>query len=398
MKILVMNCGSSSLKYQLIDMKDESVLAKGLCERIGIEGSTLTHTPAGGEKYKVQKPMPSHKEGIQMVMDALVDKDHGVIQSVDEISAIGHRVVHGGTYYSESVVVDENVKKAIRDCFDLAPLHNPANLMGIEACEAAMPGKPNVAVFDTAFGMSMEEKAYLYALPYEYYEKYKIRRYGFHGTSHTFVSGETIKFGGLDPKNAKVIVCHLGNGASVSASIGGKCVDTSMGLTPLEGLIMGTRSGDIDPAIVQFICNHEKISVDEMLNILNKKSGVLGMSNGISSDFRDIDEAAEKGDAHARAALDAYALRVAKYVGAYAAAMNGIDAISFTAGVGENDKNMRKKICAYLGFLGVKIDDERNNVRGENRLISTDDSKVKVFLMPTNEELAIARDTLRLTQ
>ena len=398
MKILVMNCGSSSLKYQLIDMDNESVLAKGLCERIGIEGSVLTHTPAGGEKFKVEAPMPSHKEAIQMVMDALVDKDHGVIKSTDEISAVGHRVVHGGTYYSDSVVVDEKVKEAIKDCFDLAPLHNPANLMGIEACEAAMPGKPNVAVFDTAFGMNMEEKAYLYALPYEYYEKYKVRRYGFHGTSHTFVSREAISFGGLDPKTAKVIVCHLGNGASVSASIGGKCVDTSMGLTPLEGLIMGTRSGDLDPAILQFIMNHEHLSIDEMLNVLNKKSGVLGLSNGLSSDFRDIDAAAEEGNHQAKVALEAYAFRVAKYIGAYAAAMNGVDAIAFTAGVGENDKVMRKDICAYLGFLGIEIDDEKNNIRGENRIISTDDSKVKVMLLPTNEELAIARDTLRLTK
>jgi len=396
MNILVMNCGSSSLKYQLIDMENERVLAKGLCERIGIEGSLLTHTPAGGEKMKFPAPMPSHREAIQMVLDALIDPNHGVIKSAEEISAIGHRVVHGGTYYSESVLIDESVKQAIRDCFDLAPLHNPANLMGIEACEAAMPGKPNVAVFDTAFGMSMAEKVYLYALPYEYYEKYKLRRYGFHGTSHGFVSSEAIKFGGLDPKNAKVIVCHLGNGASVSASIGGKCVDTSMGLTPLEGLIMGTRSGDLDPAILQFICKHENLSIDEMLNVLNKKSGVLGLSGGVSSDFRDIDDAANAGNQRAAVALQAYTYRVAKYIGAYVAAMNGVDAIAFTAGVGENDATMRKNICSYLGYLGVEIDDERNHVRGELRLISADSSKVKVFLLPTNEELAIARDTLRL--
>lgn len=396
MNILVMNCGSSSLKYQLIDMENERVLAKGLCERIGIEGSLLTHTPAGGEKMKFPAPMPSHKEAIRMVLDALINPNHGVIKSAEEISAIGHRVVHGGTYYSESVLIDESVKQAIRDCFDLAPLHNPANLMGIEACEAAMPGKPNVAVFDTAFGMSMAEKVYLYALPYEYYEKYKLRRYGFHGTSHSFVSSEAIKFGGLDPKNAKVIVCHLGNGASVSASIGGKCVDTSMGLTPLEGLIMGTRSGDLDPAILQFICKHENLSIDEMLNVLNKKSGVLGLSGGVSSDFRDIDDAANAGNQRAAVALQAYTYRVAKYIGAYVAAMNGVDAIAFTAGVGENDATMRKNICSYLGYLGVEIDDERNHVRGELRLISADSSKVKVFLLPTNEELAIARDTLRL--
>lgn len=396
MNILVMNCGSSSLKYQLIDMENERVLAKGLCERIGIEGSLLTHTPAGGEKMKFPAPMPSHKEAIRMVLDALINPNHGVIKSAEEISAIGHRVVHGGTYYSESVLIDESVKQAIRDCFDLAPLHNPANLMGIEACEAAMPGKPNVAVFDTAFGMSMAEKVYLYALPYEYYEKYKLRRYGFHGTSHGFVSSEAIKFGGLDPKNAKVIVCHLGNVASVSASIGGKCVDTSMGLTPLEGLIMGTRSGDLDPAILQFICKHENLSIDEMLNVLNKKSGVLGLSGGVSSDFRDIDDAANAGNQRAAVALQAYTYRVAKYIGAYVAAMNGVDAIAFTAGVGENDATMRKNICSYLGYLGVEIDDERNHVRGELRLISADSSKVKVFLLPTNEELAIARDTLRL--
>ena len=398
MKILVMNCGSSSLKYQLIDMENESVLAKGLCERIGIEGSVLTHTPAGGDKWKCESPMPTHKEAIQMVMDALVDKDHGVIASTDEISAVGHRVVHGGTAFSASVVVTEEVKAAIKECFDLAPLHNPANLMGIEACEAAMPGKPNVAVFDTAFGMSMEPKAYLYALPYEYYEKYKVRRYGFHGTSHDFVSHEAIKFLGLDPEKAKVVVCHLGNGASVSASIGGKCVDTSMGLTPLEGVIMGTRSGDIDPAIVQFICNHENLSVDEMLNVLNKKSGVLGLTAGLSSDMRDIDEAAEKGDQKAIDALDAYYFRVAKYIGGYVAAMNGVDAICFTAGIGENDKGARKGISAYLGYLGAFIDDEKNNVRGENRIISTDDSKVKIVLLPTNEELAIARDTQKLVK
>ena len=377
MKILVINCGSSSLKYQLIDMTDESVIAKGLCERIGIEGSKLTHQPAGKDKYVVEKDMPTHTVAIEMVMDALQDAEHGVIKSTDEIAAIGHRVLHAGTKYSESIVVNDDVKKVIRECFDLGPLHNPANLMGIEAAEAAMPGKPNVAVWDTGFGMAMPEKAYLYAIPHEYYEKYSIRRYGFHGTSHMFVSGEAIKFGGLDPKNAKVIVCHLGNGASVSASIGGKCVDTSMGLTPLEGLIMGTRSGDIDPAVVQFICNKEGKDVNEVLNILNKKSGVLGMSGGVSSDFRDIE---------------------AKYIGAYTAAMNGVDAIAFTAGVGENDKASRKAICEYLGYLGVKIDDQANDVRGKNAVISAADSKVKVMLIPTNEELAIARETKRLVE
>lgn len=398
MKILVINCGSSSLKYQLIDMENESVLAKGLCERISIEGSKLTHQVPGHDKYIVEKPMPNHTVAIQLVMDALRDPEHGVIKDTKEISAIGHRVLHAGMIYSDSIVVNEDVKKVIRECFDLGPLHNPANLMGIEACEKAMPGTPNVAVFDTAFGMSMPEKAYTYAIPHEYLEKYSIRRYGFHGTSHMFVSGEAIKFGGLDPKNAKVIVCHLGNGASISASIGGKCVDTSMGLTPLEGLIMGTRSGDVDPAVLQFIMNKEGIDINEMLNILNKKSGVYGMTNGISSDFRDIEKAKEEGNHLAEVALDAYVYRIAKYVGAYTAAMNGVDAIAFTAGVGENDKVTRKNVCEYLGYLGVKIDDEANNVRGEERVISAPDSKVKVMLIPTNEELAIARETLALVK
>ena len=397
-KILVINCGSSSLKYQLIDMANEGVLAKGLCERIGIEGSKLTHQPAGKDKFVIEKPMPNHKTAIELVMEALQDPDHGVIKSTSEISAIGHRVLHGGTVYSDSIIVNEDVKRVIRECFDLGPLHNPANLMGIEACEAAMPGTPNVAVFDTAFGMAMPEKAYMYAIPHEYYEKYGIRRYGFHGTSHMFVSREAIKFGGLDPENAKVIVCHLGNGASVSASIGGKCVDTSMGLTPLEGLIMGTRSGDVDPAVLQFVMNKEGKDINEMLNILNKKSGVYGMTNGISSDFRDIEKAKAEVNHLAEVALDAFIYRVAKYIGAYTAAMNGVDAIAFTAGVGENDKAGRKAICSYLGYLGVEIDDEANDIRGEERVISSANSKVKVMLIPTNEELAIARETLALVQ
>ena len=398
MKILVINCGSSSLKYQLIDMEHEGVIAKGLCERIGIEGSKLTHQAEGKDKYVVEKVMPSHTVAIQMVMDALVDPEYGVIRDTSEISAVGHRVLHAGTVYSDSIIVNDDVKRVIRECFDLGPLHNPANLMGIEACEEAMPGTPNVAVFDTAFGMAMPEKAYLYAIPHEYFEKYSIRRYGFHGTSHMFVSGEAIKFGQLDPEKAKVIVCHLGNGASVSASIGGKCVDTSMGLTPLEGLIMGTRSGDIDPAVVQFICNKEGKDVNEVLNILNKKSGVLGMSGGISSDFRDIEKAKNEGNHLAEVAMDAFVYRVAKYIGAYTAAMNGVDAIAFTAGVGENDKVTRKAVCEYLGYLGVKIDDEANDVRGKRTMISAPDSKVKVMLIPTNEELAIARETLALVQ
>ena len=395
MKILVLNCGSSSLKYQLIDMENESVMAKGLCERIGIDGSKLTHK-ANDKEMVVEQPMPKHTEAISLVMKALVDPEYGVLKDTSEISAVGHRVLHGGMKFTESIVVNEDVKNVIRECFDLGPLHNPANLMGIEACEEAMPGVPNVAVFDTTFGMAMEEKAYLYAIPHEYFEKYSIRRYGFHGTSHMFVSGEAIKFGGLDPENAKVIVCHLGNGASVSASIGGKCVDTSMGLTPLEGLIMGTRSGDIDPAVVQFICNKEGKDVNEVLNILNKKSGVLGMSGGVSSDFRDVEVAKKEGNHLAEVALDAFIYRVAKYIGAYTAAMNGVDAIAFTAGVGENDKAGRKAICEYLGYLGVKIDDEANDVRGKKTVISAADSKVKVMLIPTNEELAIARETLRL--
>ena len=396
MKILVINCGSSSLKYQLIDMDNESVVAKGLCERIGIEGSKLTHKAAGKEDYVVEKEMPTHVTAIEMVMEALQDPTYGVIKDTSEIAAVGHRVLHGGTTYSDSIIVDEDVKRVIRECFDLGPLHNPANLMGIEACEKAMPGTPNVAVWDTGFGMKMPEKAYMYAIPHEYYEKYGIRRYGFHGTSHLYVSGEALKFGNLDPEKGRVIVCHLGNGASISASVGGKCVDTSMGLTPLEGLIMGTRSGDIDPAVVQFICNKEGKDVNEVLNILNKKSGVLGMSGGVSSDFRDIEKAAAEGNHLAEIALEAFVYRVAKYIGAYTAAMNGVDAIAFTAGVGENDKKARKNICEYLGYLGVKIDDEANDVRGERRVISAPDSKVKVMLIPTNEELAIARETLAL--
>ena len=357
MNILVLNCGSSSLKYQLINMEDESVIAKGLVERIGIDGSILTHKPTGKDKYVVETPMKDHNIAVKLVLDALMDAEHGVIKSTDEIAAVGHRVLHAGEKYIESCLVTEDVKKVVRECFDLGPLHNPANLIGIEAVEAAMPGKPNVAVWDTAFGGTMEPKAYLYAIPREYYEKYGVRRYGFHGTSHSFVSKETIKFADLDPKTAKVIVCHLGNGASISASIGGKCVDTSMGLTPLEGLIMGTRSGDLDPAIIEYLCNHENLTVSEMLNILNKKSGVLGMSGGISSDFRDLNAAANEGNEVAKVTLEAYAYRVAKYIGSYTAAMNGVDAITFTAGVGENAAWLRPMVCKYLGFLGVELDE-----------------------------------------
>ena len=399
MNILVLNCGSSSLKYQLINMEDESVIAKGLVERIGIDGSILTHKPTGKDKYVVETPMKDHNIAVKLVLDALMDAEHGVIKSTDEIAAVGHRVLHAGEKYIESCLVTEDVKKVVRECFDLGPLHNPANIIGIEAVEAAMPGKPNVAVWDTAFGGTMEPKAYLYAIPREYYEKYGVRRYGFHGTSHSFVSKETIKFADLDPKTAKVIVCHLGNGASISASIGGKCVDTSMGLTPLEGLIMGTRSGDLDPAIIEYLCNHENLTVSEMLNILNKKSGVLGMSGGISSDFRDLNAAANEGNEVAKVTLEAYAYRVAKYIGSYTAAMNGVDAITFTAGVGENAAWLRPMVCKYLGFLGVELDEAASEKAcGVEGIISTPESKVKLCVIPTNEELAIARETLALVK
>ena len=399
MNILVLNCGSSSLKYQLINMEDESVIAKGLVERIGIDGSILTHKPTGKDKYVVETPMKDHNIAVKLVLDALMDAEHGVIKSTDEIAAVGHRVLHAGEKYIESCLVTEDVKKVVRECFDLGPLHNPANLIGIEAVEAAMPGKPNVAVWDTAFGGTMEPKAYLYAIPREYYEKYGVRRYGFHGTSHSFVSKETIKFADLDPKTAKVIVCHLGNGASISASIGGKCVDTSMGLTPLEGLIMSTRSGDLDPAIIEYLCNHENLTVSEMLNILNKKSGVLGMSGGISSDFRDLNAAANEGNEVAKVTLEAYAYRVAKYIGSYTAAMNGVDAITFTAGVGENAAWLRPMVCKYLGFLGVELDEAASEKAcGVEGIISTPESKVKLCVIPTNEELAIARETLALVK
>ncbi|MCH5274179.1 MAG: acetate kinase [Lachnospiraceae bacterium] len=392
MKILVINCGSSSLKYQLIDMANENVLAKGLCERIGIDGSKLTHKPAGKDVLEKTEEMPDHQVAVRLVLDALQDPTYGVISNVNEISAVGHRVLHAGKYYSDSIVVNEDVKRVVRSCFDLGPLHNPANLIGIEACEAAMPGIPNVAVFDTAFHQTMPEKAYMYAIPYEYYEKYDIRRYGFHGTSHRFVSKRTIEFGNLNPDNSKVIVCHLGNGGSISAVVNGKCVDTSMGLTPLEGLIMGTRSGDLDPAVVQYIANKEGKNVNEVVDILNKKSGILGVS-GVSSDFRDVQKAQKEGNHRADIAIAAFVYRVAKYIGSYAAAMNGVDAITFTAGVGENDAGIRREICSYLGYLGVTLNEEKNKIRGEEVEISGADSKVKVYIIPTNEELAIARET-----
>ena len=396
MNILVLNCGSSSLKYQLINMDDESVIAKGLVERIGIEGSVLTHKPTGKDKYVVETPMKDHNIAVKLVLDALQDAEHGVIKSTDEIAAVGHRVLHAGEKYIESCLVTEDVKKVVRECFDLGPLHNPANLIGIEAVEAAMPGKPNVAVWDTAFGGTMEPKAYLYAIPREYYEKYGVRRYGFHGTSHSFVSKEAASYLGMDLNNSKIIVAHLGNGASVSAVLNGKCVDTSMGLTPLEGLVMGTRSGDIDPSIMEFIAKKENLDIDGVMNVLNKKSGVAGMS-GVSSDFRDLEAAYNEGNERAIAAVEVFSYRVAKYIGAYAAAMNGVDAIAFTAGIGENTSFVREKIMAYLGYLGIKIDRVTNDkTRGVEALISTADSSVKVCVIPTNEELAICRETVKL--
>ena len=394
MNVLVINCGSSSLKFQLINSESEAVLAKGLCERIGIDGR-LTYQPAGGEKNVSEKAMPTHTEAIQFVIDALTDADTGVVKSLDELGAVGHRVVHGGEKFAKSVVVTPEVKAAIAECNDLAPLHNPANLIGIEACESLMPGTPQVVVFDTAFHQTMPEKAYMYGLPYEYYEKYKVRRYGFHGTSHSFVSKRVAEIVGKPYNATKTIVCHLGNGASVSAVLNGESVDTSMGLTPLEGLVMGTRSGDIDPAIMEFIAKKENLDIAGIMNVLNKKSGVEGVS-GVSSDFRDLEAAAKAGNKRAELAIDVFAYRVAKYVGAYTAAMNGVDNIVFTAGIGENCALVRTKVCSYLGYLGITIDEEANGKRGEEIVISTPDSKVKVLVVPTNEELAIARETVAL--
>ena len=393
MKILVINAGSSSLKYQLIDMKNESLLAKGLCERIGIDGR-LTHKPQNGKPvYEADVPFPTHKEAIEAVLEKLTSKEYGVVETMAEIGAVGHRVLHGGIEFTESCVVDDACEAAIKKCFPLGPLHNPANLMGIKACQAAMPGVPQVAVFDTSFGMSMTPEAYIYAIPYEYYENDSIRRYGFHGTSHRFVSARACEI--MGKKGTRVINCHLGNGSSVSASIDGKCVDTSMGLTPLEGLPMGTRSGNLDPAILQFIMNKYGYTADEMLNILNKKSGVLGIS-GVGSDFRDLEKAAKEGNERAQLALDKFAYEVRKYIGSYAAAMGGVDIITFTAGLGENGPDMRESICEGLGFLGVHVDHEKNQVRGKETDISAADSTVKVYVIPTNEELMIARDTLAL--
>ncbi len=396
MKVLVINCGSSSLKYQLIDSDTEKALAAGICERIGIEDGIFKYEPAGGDKVVINKDMPDHEVAVCMVLDALVNPGYGVVKSLDEIDAIGHRVVHGGERFASSVKIDDEVIKAIEECNELAPLHNPANLIGIKACQSIMPGVPNVAVFDTAFHQTMPKKAYLYGLPIEYYDKYKIRRYGFHGTSHSYVSKRACEVIGLDPKNSKIIVCHLGGGASISAVKNGQSVDTTMGLTPLEGLIMGTRSGDIDPAIIEFIAHKENKSIDEIMRILNKESGVYGLSGKVSSDFRDLDKASNEGNELARQAVEVFCYNAAKYIGAYIAVMNGVDAIIFTAGLGENDHVVRKQIMSYFEYMGVKVDEENNKKRAEEVMISTPDSKVKVYIIPTNEELAIARETVEL--
>ncbi len=395
MKILVINCGSSSLKFQLIDSDSEAVICKGLCERIGIDGSQIVYTPEGKDKITKVEPMPDHNRAIELVIEALTNKENGVV-SLDEIGAVGHRIVHGGEKFTQSVIIDEEVIKAIEEVSDLAPLHNPANLIGIRAYQKVMPGVPMVAVFDTAFHQTMPEEAYLYSLPYSYYEKYGIRRYGFHGTSHSYVSKRAAQILGKDIKDLNIIVCHLGNGASISAVKGGKCVDTSMGLTPLEGLIMGTRTGDIDPSVVEFIMKKEDVSVAEVTNLLNKKSGVYGLSNELSSDFRDLEQGYNNGDKGAKRAVDAFVYRVVKYIGSYTAIMGGVDAICFTAGVGENSGFTRALICGRLQFIGATLDEEANKVHGEEKIISGADSKVKLMVVPTNEELAIARDTYAL--
>ena len=394
MNVLVINCGSSSLKFQLINSDTEAVLAKGLCERIGIDGR-LTYQPAGGEKKTEDKAMPTHTEAIQFVIDALTDAERGVVGSLEEIGAVGHRLVHGGEKFASSAVITDEMLTAVEECTDLAPLHTPANLIGVDACKKLMPNTPMVGVFDTAFHQTMPEKAYMSGLPSEYYDKYKVRRYGFHGTSHSFVSKRTAEILGESYDNLKTIVCHLGNGASICAVKNGKSVDTSMGLTPLEGLVMGTRSGDIDPAILEFLAKKEDMDITALMNMLNKKSGVQGMS-GLTSDFRDLWAGAEAGNKHAQTALDVFCYRVAKYVGSYVAAMNGVDAIAFTAGIGENDGGVRERVCKYLGYLGIEIDADANKKRGEEVTISTPNSKVKVLVVPTNEELAIARETVAL--
>ena len=395
MKVLVVNCGSSSLKYQILDMADGSLLAKGLVERIGIEGSVLKHEKTGAEKVSIEKPMKNHKDAIGLVLQVLVDETNGVIKDMSEISAVGHRVVHAGEKYSGSVLITEDVINALEECIDLAPLHNPPNIMGIKACQQLMPNTPMVGVFDTAYHQTMPPVSYLYSLPYEYYEKYKVRRYGFHGTSHRSVSQRAADLLGKKIEDIRLISCHLGNGSSIAAVNKGKSVDTTMGFTPLEGLTMGTRSGDIDPAIIKYIMEKEDMDISSTDNMLQKKSGVLGIS-GVSSDFRDIEQSANKGDKRARLALDIFALKVKKYIGAYIAEMNGVDAVIFTAGIGENGITMRESICKDMDFLGIKIDNDKNNIRGKDSIISTDDSRIKVLVVPTNEELMIAKDTAEI--
>ena len=394
MKVLVINCGSSSLKYQLIDSVTEVALAVGLCERIGIDGR-LNHTPNGGEKVVIEQAMPDHEVAIRMVLDALTNENYGVIKNLDEIDAIGHRLVHGGEKFTKSVIIDDEVIAGVEECSPLAPLHNPANLIGVRACQAIMPGVPNIGVFDTAFHQTMEPVAYMYGLPYEYYEKYKVRSYGFHGTSHSFVSKRAIQMLNLDPDNSKIIVCHLGNGSSISAVKNGKVVDTSMGMTPMEGLVMGTRCGDMDPTIVEYLAHSLNKSLEEVMVILNKKSGVLGIS-GVSSDFRDLDKASNEGNERAKLAVEVFSYRTAKYIGSYIAAMNGVDAIVFTAGLGENNIVVREQILNHFGYMGITLDKEANQIRGEEKIISTPDSKVTVAVIPTNEELAIAHETVAL--
>ena len=396
MNVLVINCGSSSLKYQLIDSDTEAVLAKGLCERIGLDGR-LVYQKAGNDKEITEASMPTHKEAIQMVLEALTNEKTGAIKSLAEVNAIGHRIVHGGEKFASSAIITDEMIKAVEECNDLAPLHNPANLIGIRVCSELMPNVPQVGVFDTAFHQTMPAKAYLYGLPIEYYKNYKVRRYGFHGTSHSFVSKRAVEFLGLDKDNSKVIVCHLGNGSSISAVQNGKCVDTTMGLTPLEGVVMGTRSGSIDPAIVEYIAKKENLDLAGVMNVLNKKSGLQGMS-GVSSDMRDLRAAAAEGNEDAKNAIEVLCYGIAKYVGGYVAAMNGVDAIVFTAGIGENVGMIREKVCSYLGFLGVTIDAKANEAMGEEVVISGADSKVKVAVIPTNEELAICRDTVALVK
>ena len=395
MNILVINCGSSSLKFQLIDMTTEAVQAKGLCERIGIDGSRIVYTPAGGEKMTIESPMPTHTEAIKLVLDCLTNAEYGVIKSLKEINAVGHRVVHGGEKFASSTIITDEVIKVIEECNELAPLHNPANLIGINVCRELMPGVPMVGVFDTAFHQTMPKKAYLYGLPIKAYTDYKIRRYGFHGTSHSFVSKRVAEFLGKPVEDLKTIVCHLGNGASICAVDGGKSVDTSMGFTPLAGLVMGTRSGDIDPAILEYYANKEGLTLSEVTTVLNKKSGMEGLTGG-KSDFRDLEEGYEAGDQACVDAIEVFCYNVARFVGAYAASLNGVDVIAFTAGIGENSGFVRGKICEYLGYLGITIDAEQNSKRGEDIIISTPDSKVTVCVIPTNEELMIARDTKAL--